>query len=932
MTRNLLILNLISRLRVYLILLCTALIGLGTPLQASVVVPSDENYKDLHDHGFEFIFSDQHQDLIPDMIHYNRYFTQVYQQTFQWQLDQTTSLAITSGRNQNTNGFATVSPFLETVWFPGGSAINERYAFNSWLYILMAHESAHLYQLNTKPPMSRIVHWLTGNPTAAFFIVPVFVHPNVLAPTFFLEGNATFNEAQYGLGGRLYSGEFRALTLNLVKNKRLEPHRIFNDHIDFPFGDEKYAVGMYFQNYLSKDFSLQQINSYFNSHASYWYWPFMVNRTFNKHFGVDFYSIYNTFLTESMLKAEKQEVIQGRPIAKSLRYQKALRAKSSIYFLTHDLRSDPVLHKIQRATGAHSEKSVTYPFGRLFNYKGKMVSHTSRVVDNEKGLSVLYGLFQKQAKPVYEVQGKIINDVRGKNILSIDPTTSLVTAQLSLNDQVIGDVHSQALFSDKGRVYYFKQEGEDRVLYQNRKELTRFKGFYSKVADIDDQGRVLFIGPSQFGSTLYRYSKDGIERMHPADTIVDATLMNNDQLLVVEVQHDGYEYHLVNSTARPATPFVYEYSFENDPKFQTFIKGAPKAKPEPQSALMTKTTSYNEIADIRFSQLLPTIGISTTTDSDTGEESSEVVGSLSLLFADPLQYNLLSLNYTRNAGEENSGYISYFNDRYRLNYGLTYFFDEDSVSEAINGIKRTQDQSALLDLSYNLFREGYRTHSLGFSTEYQREEFFTKDDEEETILSLSYGFNYTRSYGLNFSSFRQLQWQLFANNFESGVGATTRLAAQYDMGYENYVSVRGFAGFGQDNDIELEDNAGAVNQARGLQSLSLDGDTDAKELYAAELGYQTTLNWSLYSSWLPLSLIRMAPYARARYNQMVIDTSSGSSQSEREYDFTEYSGGITFELLLGHKVPVRASLDYNTSDLDGADKQIRFILGTDLGL
>ena len=145
------------------------------------------------------------------------------------------------------------------------------------------HESSHLYQLNAKRDLSRIGHAIFGNNEPGnipvpidtnpltFFPVPFLTHPNVLLPTWLLEGNGVFNESRFGNGGRLFSGASRALFYSLLKANLLDETRLTNNGLYFPFGTEKYIVGGYFSLYLAERFGTLAVNRFFWAHAIHYF-------------------------------------------------------------------------------------------------------------------------------------------------------------------------------------------------------------------------------------------------------------------------------------------------------------------------------------------------------------------------------------------------------------------------------------------------------------------------------------------------------------------------------------------------------------------------------------------------------------------------------------------------------------------------------------
>ncbi|MEK6625404.1 MAG: hypothetical protein AABY86_10570, partial [Bdellovibrionota bacterium] len=150
------------------------------------------------------IYSTDWENYLDWVVDFNERLRQHYQETFGFRLDEKTALSLTSTHNQTANAFATAIPYSQTVFYFGAAESIDEFSVRSWVADLLMHESSHLYQLNAKRDLSRIGHAIFGNNEPGnipvpidtnpltFFPVPFLTHPNVLLPTWLLEGNGGF--------------------------------------------------------------------------------------------------------------------------------------------------------------------------------------------------------------------------------------------------------------------------------------------------------------------------------------------------------------------------------------------------------------------------------------------------------------------------------------------------------------------------------------------------------------------------------------------------------------------------------------------------------------------------------------------------------------------------------------------------------------------
>ncbi|MEK6555608.1 MAG: hypothetical protein AABZ31_10235, partial [Bdellovibrionota bacterium] len=556
-----------------------------TSASYAFTVSADDDYFISSADDYDFIFAENFRPYLKALQEQNRELKATYEKDFAWKLDEKAALILTSQRNQISNGFATLFPNLHTVFYGGGTELVDDFAATSWARVLLLHETSHLYQLDAKQDYSVFLHKYLGNPLPN--LVPPFTYmmvPNVFLPTFILEGNSTFNEGRFGNGGRLYSGEYRALFLNLLRTGKINSTRLINDHIFWPYGQEKYLVGGYFQLYLAETYGIEKTNQFFLANAKYFLLPFQLKKSFEDAFGVGYDPAIKAFIERFRPLAAEMQTVPGSSKIRSISHRGLARdpQTGNITFFTSDGKSRPVYYQVSGAASALGikKKKMNIPLGEPIYLDGELYTASSEKVHHNQ---VRFGLFSQNYKARRDSLDHFVFDTyKNKKLYSFVPD-SFVETQLYESDSRNGNVkylgvaHSSALYSPQGDILFFRQKGTERTLLKNGQPLISYKGHYGKIVDAKANGDIYFVASTERGVSLFRYTQSKLERMHAADTIVDATALNDKDWVVTEITATGYEYKLI-SDLKPTqeAPNYYQYFYE-DNKFENINVPAPKA-------------------------------------------------------------------------------------------------------------------------------------------------------------------------------------------------------------------------------------------------------------------------------------------------------------------------------------------------------------------
>ncbi|MBL6989099.1 MAG: hypothetical protein ISR65_04950 [Bacteriovoracaceae bacterium] len=843
---------------------------------------NDVDYYFIERNGFQYIFPMEYIDQLPRIILINEKLSTIYERNFDWKLDEMTSLVIKSSNNQIPNATATTSPFNLTTLNGGGIYMIDKFAESSWGFGLLTHELSHIYQINPKQGLAKWSKNIFGN-NMFLTIPPVFVTPNRALPRWILEGNAVMNECRFGNGGRLYSGQQWALFLSLVKHKVLDKTRIINNHLSFPFAAEKYIVGGYFNLFLADKFGMDKTNGYFLAHSNHYWNPLQIDKSFREHFGSGYYQLWDEFLAHYDKIAQGQSHSYAKTLGKSVYLRPMNRIGNEVFgLLSNDGKSTPTLFKYNVLTGSYKEEVRDLPLGKIFKLKdSKLYTAAYGEIDRKFTKFSLWGTRSRYKR---EYLSKIVQDIKGDDVLYFDANKSFFESNLYKNDSLVGGCHSSALLDELRNYYCFKQLKNRRTLLKNNKPLFSFAGFYGKVVDVDKQD-IYFIATTKFGSTLFKYNKkQSIVRLSALDTIVDAKKIGDNEFLVAEVTPNGYQYKVEKTgIIKGNSPYYHKITDKNHKESQLYLNTLKVD----DSIQFNKQNikKFNFLKNMRFSHW----NINYLIDRDSFMKLENRL-EINANFTDPLRYNSLSVSGLRDFSSEVSRiYLVYSNQKNLIRWRLsTGFLDyQDSRDKFIAG--------AAIDYPFFDFDEYITFFGSSIYYEYIK-------DSKGIIPSIYIGIKRSKYYSLGFSPYQSFALKLgykvdYVDDFKEIFASGHML---YDFGKENIAAV----------DFELKNTSERTSQIGDYSAVvphlkySLSTSLDNPSVNRVRLGlmYKKVVNSSLYFAVFPFSLRRFAPLVLANF---YYDTLNSPLYSQLTY---ELGGGIESELLNFHIAVSRLNL------------------------
>lgn len=866
-------------------------------LWADAPVVPDE-YQINRDDNRTYIYSDEYTALLPDIKAYQDKIINQYSQEYDFSLDERLYVGLASHRNQIANAFSTQIPFNSQLFYGAGAGYIDYFCFDSWLKTLLIHETAHNFQLNPKENLpSKLSHQVFGNtPFTILGFLPLFPIPNLTESNFNLEGNAVMNESRFGNGGRLYSGYALAELVALAQADLITPELMYNDTLNFPYGEKPYLIGGFFHQFLAKRYGVEKVNRYFKTYATQML-PLFTNAMFREAFGKDFETLLGEFVTEVKQQHAGFKPSNGKVMATSQIFVPMNRTEDECYTLISDRQSAPQVLSFNTDTHAVSYHQGAWQTGELFKIDDQYYTQSYAKTTPTQITTGLFdtNLLIKKGTESKAVQGIMPN---GKAVY-FDIPHSIETPHIYINGAFYDTAHSSVHIDDQGNLYYFKQEGQQRRLYKNKTPLFNYEGHYGFVTDVDQEGRIYFIAASEHGSRAYRYNGSTMERITDGDDVIDLKLINADQALIATIQADRYTYQTVPLQVQSTTVFALESGLEDNSSEIT------QAQQVFKETLQTPDSKhYQPLTNLHYSSLNQAMGYSSY---------DGFLLYLQANFSDPLMQNSLTALLSHEKAKTVGG-LRYDNQAYPLQFGAEVFGVQQHEI-----IWDEQDHGYGGYLRYPFLAKGYWrgdgtiAYTEAYHTLYRKPISATLDLTHQKQFGISKYPNRldqltlfaaqdrdTQSYGGTYNGMHDLAWQSYL-----GWGGTYMQSSK-----QNLFEEKG---------IRIADSWGALQSERSeIIMPTIDRELYAKSAGFAEISLYKVFDTPIYHFSLPLSLRRETFYAKHRYYNFDLRTVT--------QEYHETIVGLESDLLFMHKIPLPISFEwlYNEEVTDPSQFRIFF--------
>ncbi|MBU1659369.1 hypothetical protein KKG72_10000 [bacterium] len=892
---------------IYLKLLAVLLITWSGFLYATdTVVAHDKAYFKFKKENVEVIYTQDNLPFAEHVVGMQTALHKHYEKFFGWKLDETLYVGLISTNKQIANGFSSQWSSNRQMNYVGGTQMIDYFSSTSWLNTLLYHETAHNYQGNMKGHnISRTLHSVFGNGS---FIFPFFIVPNIMENSFMLEGNAVLNESWHGNGGRLYSGRFKAETLLQAKAGNIKASDVYNVKLAFPYtGNIWYIQGGFYNLYLAELYGMEKVNSYFKYYSKDFWWPQFTDESMKSAVGIDFETSLEQFSNEYAKMAEGMVLAEGEKIASSQFFYSLGNNKDEIFFIVHkDGVTKPELLIIDKATFGQKKIGDSWLSGKVIKADGIYYTQGSK---NVSPIRIYQGLFDnegfiKEGTASKMVQG-YLSDLKE---VYFDVASSYSQAQLYVGKEFYAQVNSSVIIDTQDNLYYFVQNGKTRTLYKNKTPLYSYKGYYGIVSDVDSKGRVYFVANSQLGSTLFVVDAKNVKRASQADNIIEARLVNDDEVLIAAVSDKDYYYVKNKLLNREEAPFETILFFEDKEYY-----GGKSDSNTSSKVNLDLSDPYYSVLDMHYSGMDVSLAF--------GDDVS--TWNINARFGDPLAQN--SGNFFLNKDESSTTVagVSYKNSQYLLQYTI-FAYGVISSDEK----EKNRENGFIVSTELPFYKSGYYSGILS-GNYYQ--DYNTQKREPLSVL-----LNFSRAEAYNYSMYEN-----YLNDI-SFYGAKERIDTLYganynfkhSLAYEFYIGLG--AKFSQTNSDISDTQAFIENRGVKISNVSYQLDMDPttvlvpsldasgylKTASYAELSLAKVINFSSYWFTFPLSLQRESLYTKYRYYDL-------ESFSNKKNNFSEITAGLTVSMVVLNKFVLPINFEYIHNDADFLEdkNKFRFMLG-----
>ncbi|MGB5965849.1 MAG: hypothetical protein WBG65_10020 [Sulfurimonadaceae bacterium] len=932
-----------AKLRSLLVLL--SLVFLSQLLYAGVaIVPGDEQYYKAENDNVEMIFTEQNRYAAEQAMALEPMINKEFEHSFGYEMDALLHVGIISQQNQVANGFSTQFPYNMQINYIGGSLKADYFASTSWLNTLLYHETAHNYQLNAKASsVTRGLHSVLGNGMMVAGFFPLFTVPNVAISSYLLEGNAVLNESWQGNGGRLYSGRFKAESVMQAKAGHITPQFLYNQTThDFPYYDRHYIIGGFFHLYLAEKYGLAKVNSFFYNHSKSWLWPFRINHIFRMTFDESYEEAMAGFNQWLLKESDGFVEAEGEPLITSKYFSSLNNSCDKIYFLISDAQRAPELVRLFKKDKTLKVERDSYYRGKVVNIHDEYSTQASAFTDPTK---IYLGLYDKDGHIVETTDSRVVQGyLKDGAAVYFDVPSSFDQPQLYVGDKFYAQANSSVYIDNDDNLYYFVQEEKTRSLYKNRTLLYSYAGYYGVVSDVDSRGNVYFVANSQSGSTLYRTRGASVERVSKADNVVEARLINDEEVLIAAIGSENYYYVINPIESREEIPYNIKHFFEDEP----YSSNAGFATKKRQNRAdinesLTLDDAYYGPLNLHYAGSLLSFG--------AGSKNGKTIFNYSVTatFIDPLLSNAFSLFAQSGMDEVGIAGLSYVNNAHLLTFGGSVYgvYNEGDANTYHEYNVTTNEYSPYgYDISKESRNYGLSAYLLlpviksGYNYgDFQLSYYQDYDNNARSPLVLSGKLGHFERYG-----------ESMFNNYVNAIslyGSYDRgdLAYGLDYGFSHDLPYKFFAGMalkGVRSDYERDSSTSAdADYTRGVKFTnfqspiisdpatvvmpSLEYTRYVKQAVVGELSLKKQFDGRILFFTFPFSLTQEALYAKQRYYDIL---DFGETDLSHEHTiYNETTAGATLEILIMNRLTVPVSFEYIHNTNTREEHNFRFSLG-----
>lgn len=336
----------------------SAVVSLGTPSVASAQIRDPLlEWRSIHTEHFDIHYHDPLAMVARRVARIAERTHSTLGQIFGFEPSERVQIVLTDD-SDSANGSATALPYdTLRLYAEPPEELSPLGEYDDWLATLVAHEGTHIFHLDQASGLPSIINAILGK---------VYM-PNHVAPRWFQEGIAVWQETEQTSGGRLRSTQWDMyLRMDALEDRFWGFDQVWNDADRWPHGHAAYLYGSYFIRYIADRHGREAIATMMRDYGDS-ILPYGLNRVAHRATGHTFTELWVDFLAERRAHYEEvQDEVDalGRREGTRLtthgemaRAPRFLRDGRLIY-MRADNRSRPRLVVLDPATGGEGEMLV----------------------------------------------------------------------------------------------------------------------------------------------------------------------------------------------------------------------------------------------------------------------------------------------------------------------------------------------------------------------------------------------------------------------------------------------------------------------------------------------------------------------------------------------------------------------------------------------
>ena len=634
---------------------------------------------------------------------------------------------------------------------------------------------------------------------------------------------------------------------------------------------------------------------FFKENANRFLNPFFLNLSFADTFYQSYETLYKEFIEQSKNTAKFFHKTKGKKISNSISevvFNENFKTDKIIFSVQTDGKSRRKICSLDKKSKSFYSRESKIKSGKIFELdENKFSSVNSDLIYKDK---YLYSLFDEEQKSIVNFEGKYVHDLKNKTTSYFLMSDSIDKGALYVNDRFITYTESKSFLDHNGNVYYFKQDGSQKVFYKNLDKLFTFEGYYGVLQQVVSDQEIYFTANTELGSGLYCFCNQKISQVVAGDNITRSFKIDGKSFILSTLTADGYEVLLTDETTEFLTtntvqPKVYNYRFSESNNFSQSDSLTFSPHPLDQNNNNFSNNQFHDylsLREMRFSEFAPFV---ITNKNDT-------IWLNQFHFIDPLFWSSLSFGFSF-SNNTSYNFLNYSYTPYLLDFILDFENETKKFSDTTKIPQYRTDSHYLIGFEYPVVVSPFFRINTSITT---GNENIGNQNYANTSLVLS--FTYMESYLLNYKPYRSFSLNSGVSMIEDHFSQHLLADLSLYLGDDFYLSVG--ASYSDEKTETLSSKIRqSIKSKTKFELLSFSPNYLVSRLQQKQIELLHELEFSKYYFRFPFSLRRLAPFISFQQNDF-FDIDAYYRKEKRDF----FNIGIEAEILLVHKAPAKVRI------------------------